>query len=158
LHQKGITQAATITAGDERAIRRQAAFKERFSQLSNTSVPDANTGGPASIGAGRHALSTLIEKTGLSQGAIFCSSDLLAHGVLIEARARGLSVPGDFSVVGFGDQDFAGDLEPALTTVAIDRVRMGQIAAQALLQRMADGPRQNLIEDLGFRIKERAST
>ena len=51
LHDLGIRQAATITARDERAVRRQTAFADRFAALSGRPVPDANTEGPASIGA-----------------------------------------------------------------------------------------------------------
>jgi DNA-binding LacI/PurR family transcriptional regulator len=38
--------------------------------------------------------------------AIFCSSDTLAHGVLIEAQSRGLRVPEDLAIMGFGDLNF----------------------------------------------------
>lgn len=161
LHQQGHAQAATITAKDERALRRQSAFATKFEQLSGNAVADSNTGGPASIGAGRRALSDLINTQGFCRGAVFCSSDLLAHGVLIEARARGLSVPGDLSVMGFGDQDFARDLEPALTTVAIDRVKLGNVAADALLSRLGENAigaaPSNPVFDIGFEIVRRVS-
>lgn len=157
LHGLGHQHAATITASDERAIRRQSAFAEKFSELTGNSVPDSNTNGPASIGAGRKALTNLLENKNFREGAIFCSSDLLAHGVLIEARARGLSVPGDLSVMGLGDQNFACDLEPALTTVMIDRVQLGHKAAEALLSRIAGEVPKQFIHDLGFEIVRRAS-
>ena len=38
--------------------------------------------------------------------AVFCSSDLLALGVLTEARAQGKAVPDELAVMGFGDLDF----------------------------------------------------
>lgn len=158
LHELGHRRAATITARDERANRRRLAFAETFSQLTGHPVPDANTGGPASLGAGRKALADLIDNKGFCEGAVFCSSDLLAHGVLIEARARGLSVPGDLSVMGLGDQDFARDLDPALTTVMIDRVQLGREAADALLSRIAGEVPKRSVRDLGFRIVPRAST
>lgn len=157
LHELGHQHAATITASDERAIRRQSAFAEKFGGLTGTPVPDSNTDGPASIGAGRKALTDLLENKNFQQGAIFCSSDLLAHGVLIEARARGLSVPGDLSVMGLGDQNFARDLEPALTTVMIDRVQLGHRAAEAMLSRIAGEVPKQFVHDLGFKIVRRAS-
>ncbi|WP_244515582.1 LacI family DNA-binding transcriptional regulator [Pacificibacter marinus] len=157
LYEQGHKNAATITANDERALRRQSAFSETFTQLSGNAVLNSNTGGPASIGAGRRALAHLIDDTGFQRGAVFCSSDLLAHGVLIEARARGLCVPGDMAVMGFGDQDFARDLEPALTTVAIDRLALGSVAAEALLARLVRPDTKQSIFDLGFKILRRAS-
>ncbi|MGY3670841.1 LacI family DNA-binding transcriptional regulator (plasmid) [Marinovum sp. KMM 9989] len=157
LHGLCHVNAATITAGDERALRRQVAFAERFGRLSGHTVPESNTGGPASIGAGRKALSDLIERHGFRKGALFCSSDLLAHGVLIEAQVRGLDVPGDLAVMGLGDQEFARDLEPALTTLRIDRTKLGHEAAKAVLCRLAgDAPRPAVV-DLGFEIVRRAS-
>lgn len=157
LRAGGHDRAATITAKDERGIRRQTAFADRFCKLTGQHVPDCNIGGPASIGAGRKALADLMDNPGFRAGAVFCSSDLLAHGVLIEARHRGLAVPGDLFVVGFGDQDFARDLEPALTTVRIDRLKLGHVAADALLQRIAEDRPDRAIVDLGFEIVRRAS-
>ncbi|UAN05376.1 substrate-binding domain-containing protein [Achromobacter mucicolens] len=53
------------------------------------------------------------ERSGLQ--AIFCSADALAAGVLTEARVRGLRVPQDLAVCGFGGADFAAHLAPSLT-------------------------------------------
>lgn len=158
LHAQGHSSAATITAGDERARRRQYAFADSFERLSGTPVQDSNIGGPASIGAGRQALADLIENKGFKNGAVFCSSDLVAHGVLIEARARGLNVPGDLSVMGFGDQEFARDLEPALSSVKIDRAQLGKSAADMLLCRIAGDAPPHPVFDIGFEIIDREST
>lgn len=157
LAERGYKTAATITAGDERAVRRQGAFATRLQEMTGAAVTDANTGGPASIGAGRRALAHLIDQNGLKGGAVFCSSDLLAHGALIEARHRGLVVPDDLALMGLGDQDFARDLEPALTTVMIDRVRLGHTAADALLTRLAGNTPETPVMNLGFEIIRRAS-
>jgi hypothetical protein len=46
--------------------------------------------------------------------------------VMTEARARGIAVPGDLGVVGFGDLEFAATLAPALTTVRIDGSRLAR--------------------------------
>lgn len=153
----GHSRAATVTAADERAQRRQAAFAERFETLGNTPVVDIDVGGPARIGAGRAALSRLLDAEGFTTGAIFCSSDLLAHGVLIEAQARGLSVPDDLAVMGFGDQEFAADLHPALTTLRVDRDQLGQVAAESLLARLDGGATPQAVTDLGFEIVRRGS-
>ncbi|REJ04179.1 LacI family DNA-binding transcriptional regulator [Microbacterium bovistercoris] len=48
---------------------------------------------------------------------IVCASDMIAVGVLAEARRRGLNVPGDLSVVGFDDSAIARHSWPPLTTV-----------------------------------------
>ena len=153
----GFERAATVTAEDERAWRRRDAFAARFGAARGGAVPDAGIAGPARIGSGRQGLARLIDDHGFARGVVFCSSDLLAHGVLIEAQARGLSVPGDLAVIGFGDQEFAADLNPALTTVHVDRDRLGQVAAEAVLARLDGQEPARAVTDLGFRIIRRAS-
>lgn len=154
---EGQTRAATITAQDARAHRRKQAFAARFAQTGGAPVTEVNCPGPASLAAGRAALAEALEARGFAGGVVFCSSDLLAQGVLIEARARGLSVPRDLAVIGFGDQDFAAALDPALTTVRVDRARLGRVAAEMLLDRLNDRPPARAIFDLGFEIIRRAS-
>jgi DNA-binding LacI/PurR family transcriptional regulator len=75
--------------------------------------------------------------------AIFCDDDVLAGGVYLAARERGLRIPEDLSVVGFDDLPFARVLDPPLTTIAIDPEALGAGAFEVLLDliegRPADG-------------------
>jgi DNA-binding LacI/PurR family transcriptional regulator len=64
--------------------------------------------------------------------AVFCDDDILAGGVYLAARARGVRIPEDLSVVGFDDLDFARVLAPPLTTVAVDAEALGAAAFDAL--------------------------
>lgn len=64
--------------------------------------------------------------------AILCGNDELAIGVLRAAREAGRDVPGDLSVVGFGDCPLAAFLTPALTTVALDYRGIGRSAFETL--------------------------
>ncbi|MFO1169731.1 MAG: LacI family DNA-binding transcriptional regulator [Hyphomicrobiaceae bacterium] len=73
--------------------------------------------------------------------AIVCNSDVLAIGALAEAKRMGLRVPGDLSITGHDDQEFAGLTEPALTTIAVPAEEMGVRAAEALLEATRDGRR-----------------
>ena len=49
--------------------------------------------------------------------AVACSNDIVALGLLFEAERRGLSVPDQISVIGFGDLEFCGSCNPSLTTI-----------------------------------------
>jgi DNA-binding LacI/PurR family transcriptional regulator len=69
--------------------------------------------------------------------AVFCDDDLIAAGLYMAARDRGLRIPADLSVIGFDDMDFARALEPPLTTVALDAERLGETAFDLLEGRMA---------------------
>jgi LacI family gluconate utilization system Gnt-I transcriptional repressor len=92
-----------------------------------------------------------------------CSSDTLAQGVLAEAASRGLHVPRDLAVMGFGDLSTAAHVYPALSTVRVDGATIGQKAAEALLSRFADearpeSERLGVRVDTGFTIVDRQST
>lgn len=70
--------------------------------------------------------------------AIVSAGDLIAAGALQAIRAAGLSVPGDISVVGYGDFHLASHLQPALSTVRLPLASLGARAA-ALLHRHIGG-------------------
>jgi DNA-binding LacI/PurR family transcriptional regulator len=69
--------------------------------------------------------------------AACCDDDIIAAGLYLAARERGLRIPGDLSVVGFDDMDFARVLAPPLTTVALDAELLGASAFELLEARMA---------------------
>lgn len=71
--------------------------------------------------------------------AIFTSSDTAAFGALRAARAAGLLVPRDLSIVGFDDIPEASIVTPALTTVRQPLMEMGATAVR-LLRRLMDEP------------------
>lgn len=154
----GYSCAATVTAGDLRAQRRRDAFIERYRALSGKEVARIDFPAiTASLGGGRAALGRLIEEQGFGGGVIFCSSDQSAHGILTEAMARGLRVPEDIAVIGFGDQVFAEHTFPPMTTIRVDRDRLGIEAANVLLNRFGGGSAEQTIIDLGFTLIRRGS-
>ncbi|QHC69423.1 substrate-binding domain-containing protein [Rathayibacter sp. VKM Ac-2801] len=65
--------------------------------------------------------------------AVFAANDASAIAVIEAARALGLSVPGQLSVVGYDDVPDASRVVPALTTVRQPLHRVGRAAARALL-------------------------
>nr|WP_294695987.1 LacI family DNA-binding transcriptional regulator [uncultured Friedmanniella sp.] len=70
--------------------------------------------------------------------AVFAATDELAAGVIEAARARGMRVPEDLSVVGFNDTEIARLLSPPLTTVRQPLREMGRVALRTAL-RLAAG-------------------
>lgn len=160
LHARGRRKVATIGGNDERAARRSKAFSEAAVQLGiaggEKQVPIAVVPAPTTLGSGRTSLGELLSRHP-DIDAIFCSSDLLALGVLTEAQARGIAVPERLAVIGFGDLGFARDLHPALTTVRIDGTAIGATAARFIIDRAEGRGVEEPIRDIGFSIVERAS-
>lgn len=70
--------------------------------------------------------------------AIFCANDQMAFGANLALYRRGLRVPDDVSIVGFDDLAGAEHAIPPLTTIHQAGLELGRIAAQALLELLAD--------------------
>ncbi|GII55884.1 LacI family transcriptional regulator [Planotetraspora thailandica] len=70
--------------------------------------------------------------------AIFAGSDETALGIIEAARARGLRIPEDLSIVGFDDTQVARMGSPPLTTVRQPLREMGSVAMRTAL-RLAAG-------------------
>ena len=85
---------------------------------------------------GRAAASALLDR---GCTAIVCASDMMALGAIAEVRSRGLSVPGDVSVVGYDDSLLIAYTDPPLTTVRQPVAAMGAAAVRALLEKVGGG-------------------
>lgn len=89
--------------------------------------------------------------------AVLAASDEMAIGVLHAARARGLSVPGDLSVMGIDDHEMSFTHD--LTTVAQPVREQGRAAAQVLAEALAGRRRpERRVETLPTRLVVRGST
>ena len=69
--------------------------------------------------------------------ALFAFNDISAIGAIGALRDAKLDVPGDVSVVGFDDIQSAAFQNPRLTTIRQPLRKMGMIAAETLLRRIA---------------------
>lgn len=68
--------------------------------------------------------------------ALFAYNDISAIGAIRALQEHGLRVPQDVSVMGFDDIPGAAFYTPSLTTVRQPLNRMGEVAAQSLLERI----------------------
>ncbi|SOZ52469.1 Transcriptional regulator, LacI family [Cupriavidus taiwanensis] len=150
---KGWRRLGIATGDDHRASVR----REGFVSTVGHEVPTVVVPAPSSLALGRQALAGLLEQDPRIQ-AIYCSSDQLAQGVMVEALARGLRIPEDLAICGFGDADFAAHLKPSLTTVHVDGAAIGALAARLLLDRCQGKAVSQPVIDVGFRVIEREST
>lgn len=81
----------------------------------------------------------------LSSGvrALLCYNDSMAIGALLACRKRGIGVPQDLSIIGFDNIETSQYVTPALTTVHQPKLRLGQLAMEMLLDRLAGRPVEN---------------
>lgn len=68
--------------------------------------------------------------------AVVAGNDMTAMHILAMARAKGLSVPDQLGLAGFDDIALAARVDPPLTTVRVDKMEMGRLAARRVLERM----------------------
>jgi len=130
LHALGHRRVATLTLTASHPQReREAGLREVF--------PDAHVLGAceSDLGEAQEVASRYLA-TGPDVTAIVCQSDVQAAGVVLEARRRGLSVPGDLSVAGF-DGVATPWLDLELTTVVQPLAAKGRATAEAVLGRIA---------------------
>lgn len=149
----GRAEAASLRASEHRFERdRAAGYAEalaewglEFDQVPAVKAPNARQ---AAI---RYAGELLAERSETT--AVLAMSDVLALAAMDAARARGLRVPEDLSVVGFDDIPEAAAGTPPLTTVAQPIVEKGRLAAKLILE---GGPPR--VEVLPVKLVVRGST
>jgi LacI family transcriptional regulator, galactose operon repressor len=90
--------------------------------------------------------------------AIFAFNDNIAIGAVQEAKARGLDLPHDLSIVGFDDVEHATIIAPSLTTVRQPLAEMGRMAVSMLLRLLARQRFETIHVELGTRLVVREST
>jgi DNA-binding LacI/PurR family transcriptional regulator len=122
--QVGLTPVASRRlAGYNRAIERAGA------------PPPFTVTAGVTMSAGARAFDAL-PKGRRRPTAVLAMSDVAAIGMMAAARAAGLRIPEDLSVVGYDDLPIAAWTNPALTTVRQPIVEKGRLAARLLIQRM----------------------
>jgi len=157
LYERGCRRAAVISPDDRRARLRAAAFVARFRQLCGWRAPVLEAQAPTPMGDGRSSLAELLHRHADIDG-VFCGSDNLALGAVIEAKARGIAVPQTLKLIGYGDQSYGKDADPPLTSLRIEGGEIGRLAAAMLVARATGQPVTHRIVDVGFTLVQRGSS
>jgi LacI family transcriptional regulator len=93
---------------------------------------------------GAQALETILAQRNPPTGAV-CFNDIVAFGVCLALRRRGIEPGPGFAVIGFDDVQEAVHADPPLTTIAVDVMGLGERAAQTVLRMIETG--RNIAED-----------
>jgi LacI family gluconate utilization system Gnt-I transcriptional repressor len=146
-----------IWADDTRALARQRGFLGELAAQGCNDAELVTVPAPSTLTLGRQGLAELYSRGAKPRpySAARISSPT-AHSR--KARSRGLSVPGDVALMGFGDLEFAQHTYPALSTVRIDRAAIGRRAAELILARIDGQTPSEKVVDVGFTIVDRQTT
>jgi DNA-binding LacI/PurR family transcriptional regulator len=129
LHALGHRSVATVTLAASHPQReREAGLREVFPGASVVGACDSDV-------AAAQALAATWFAGRPEATAVVCQSDVQAAGVVLEARRRGIRVPGDLSVAGF-DGVATPWLDLELTTVVQPLAGKGRTTAEAALARI----------------------
>lgn len=89
--------------------------------------------------AGYYATEQMLSRTP-DLDAIYYQNDNMAAGGLMFAQSRGLSVPDDIGIAGWGDLPIASILPQRLTTMHVAHLKLGQQAADSILAAINNRP------------------
>ncbi|MGN9764687.1 LacI family DNA-binding transcriptional regulator [Micromonospora sp. SD12] len=125
-----------LITGPDRFVpvqRRVAGFRAAMGRLVGVDEPGLDELAELSlfgVEGGEAAAARLLDR-GVT--GIVCGSDLMALGAIRAARQRGMSVPGELSVVGYDDSPLMAFTDPPLTTMRQPVAAMAVAAVRALV-------------------------
>jgi len=143
LAEKGYKRFGYIggtTERDTRGSQRRAGFQRVLGELGLPSDRVISFGvPPISMEQGGQAAVSMLERWPDTE-VVICVSDLSAFGALMECHRRGMKVPGDIAIAGFGNYEVAACCHPRITTVDVDCYDIGKQAASRLRKVIQGGP------------------
>jgi LacI family transcriptional regulator len=89
--------------------------------------------------------------------AVLAANDEVAAGIWKELMHRGVRVPRDISLAGFGDREEFSILEPSLTSISVFPDKLGAELARMLLRRLEDPAATQVTKVFPCQLMERAS-
>lgn len=122
------------TSEDMRALDRRIGFIEALKELGL--CPDrliATGKPPIAMGQGKKSITKILQKWP-DTDAVMCVSDPLAFAAMAECQRRGMSVPDDIAICGFGAYDISENAFPSISTVDVRSEEIGRLVARKILQ------------------------
>ena len=123
------------TMGRSRAEGFKAALHDGGHTFADTEILHDQPG----FYAGYYGTETILSRNP-KLDAVYYHDDEMAIGGMAWATKRGLSVPGDLGIAGWGGMEAASILPRRLTTTVVPTTRLGKTAAEALVGRLRGDP------------------
>lgn len=139
-----ITGVEVSTANSIVSLDRRRGHEQVLSKAGIKSDQRLVADGGDTIEGAEHAMSRLLAEVE-PPTAVFAHSDEMAMGAMKAVREHGLTIPDDFSIVGFDDHQISSVL--GLTTIRQDVLAMAAQAARCLLDRFGE-PRSPIMHSV----------
>ena len=144
-------------SSNDRARDRMNGVLQELRLADVTTAPDRLISCPYDIGEAKRLVRELVSGA-RRPTAIVCGNDIIAHGAFYACYAEGVRIPDDISIVGIGDFRGSAHLEPGLTTIRLPARRIGNIAADSLVQMSDTGLLPNPFnQQVEVELKDRGS-
>ncbi|TVP70843.1 MAG: LacI family DNA-binding transcriptional regulator [Rhodobacteraceae bacterium] len=124
---------------DARASQRAQGYSDVLNSHSGQAPPEIVTADAQSASAGALAFAALHDRRPELDGVVF-SNDILALGALSEAQRRGIAIPEQMRMIGFGGLDYTSQHVADLSTIVPPQREIGDHAAALLLARIEGRP------------------
>ncbi|WP_199884976.1 LacI family DNA-binding transcriptional regulator [Pseudomonas bohemica] len=115
---------------------RLAGYHAAFAQRGLKPPKKLTLNGDSTYEGGHSAVQALLGRPS-KVTAVFATNNLMSTGAITAILEAGLRIPDDLSLIGFDDMEWYPIFKPAITAIAQPAYRLGQIAAQRLLERFA---------------------
>jgi LacI family gluconate utilization system Gnt-I transcriptional repressor len=123
-----------VPQSDARGADRRRGFEMAMRALGLDATRQLSIGeAPVSMEHGAQGIVQLLARWPDTQ-AVVCVSDHPAFGALAECQRRGVAVPGQLAIAGFGGFEVGASCHPRLTTVVVDCAGIGRAAGELLLR------------------------
>lgn len=159
----GLTRMGFIggsTQNDTRGQDRKRGFIARLESLGLDARRAVSvSAAPTTVADGANAMDEMLRQWPDTQ-AVMCVADSAAFGAMTQCQRRGLRVPEDIAIAGFGAFEIGAFAIPPITTLEPDAKRIGRVAAQLIAARLAGetSARSNTPVILSPRVIARGST
>ena len=125
-------------------------FREGFGQSSRNKVETLYLNDRSSFYSGYYGTEQILTAHPELR-VLYYLDDAMAFGGLMLCQKKGVKIPGDIAIAGFGGLDIGSVLPSRLTTTSTFPLRIGKLAAENLLKRIEGAP-VPLVDDVGFEL------
>lgn len=161
LIDKGYREIAMVGGAfenNDQATDRRDGFLSAMAEAGRSVRPEfiLSVPNPTTIESGAEVMRRLLDGP-IKPDAVFFQAELPAQGAMMACLSRGVRIPQDVAIAGFGDLSLSALLPVPMTTVRIRAHEMGECAAKLVLARLDGSESSTARYDIGYDLRIRES-